>query len=38
MKKNVKNIVKKALKSYCNGMYMLYKPCYEAGVNPNYFI
>jgi len=34
MKKNVKNYVKKAVKSYLNNMYSLYKPCFECGVNP----
>ncbi len=34
MTKHVRKYVKKAFKSYCNNMYSLYKPCYEAGVNP----
>lgn len=34
MKKNVKNFVKKAFMGYCTNMYKLYKPCYDAGVNP----
>ena len=34
MTKHVKNYVRKAFKSYCTNMYSLYKPCYEAGINP----
>lgn len=32
--KTVKNIVKKAVKSYVINMGVAYKPCFEAGVNP----
>lgn len=34
MKKNVKNYVKKAVKSYMTNMYSVYKPCFEMGINP----
>lgn len=34
MKKNVKKTIKKALRKYCNNMYSVYKPCYEAGISP----
>lgn len=30
----MKNLIKKAFIKYCNNMYNLYKPCYDAGINP----
>lgn len=34
MKKIVCNVIKKAVKCYCNNMASLYEPCVEMGVNP----
>lgn len=34
MAKRVKSFVKKCIKSYVNGLAIVYKPCLEAGVNP----
>lgn len=34
MKKIVCNVIKKAVKCYCNNMVSIYGPCVEMGVNP----
>lgn len=34
MARRIKNIFKKAFNAYCNGMYEMYRPCLEHGVNP----
>ena len=34
MVKKVKNLVRKCIKGYVNGLANAYKPCLEAGVNP----
>lgn len=32
--KTIKIFIKKAVKAYFKNMYEIYKPCYEAGINP----
>lgn len=32
--KKIKNFTKRAIKWYFTNMYEVYKPCYEAGINP----
>lgn len=32
--KKVKSIISNAFSKYCKAMYEIYRPCYEAGINP----